>query len=723
MKKGISFFIVSVLIFTAVNVAGFSQKESTIFRVSFPNLSINEKDEEIFLDLEGSNHMLKKENHYIFPVYLKSFIFPLGTTIKEIIVNPSNINCVFLNKKLEVASGPVICGSNKISNKCDNVPISIYKWYDFDIGTGIYNGVRSVIVKILLYPVQYKPDKDLLEWAEDMEISINHRLAASKTSASSDDIFELLVLSPDNFENELDDLINHKFNNGILSKFVSLNDIYNGVFFPVQGRDNQEKIKYFIKNAVDNWQVKFVLLVGDNTYFPIRLSHIYMNDWDDNFIVSDLYYSDIYNDTLGFSSWDTNGNDIFGDLNVPGVEDDEVDLYPDVYLGRLACSDNFEVSTCVQKIIGYETNKAYTEHWFTEIIGVGGDTHVGESEEIDEGEYVNEFIINDLNLFVPTKLYASLGKLSGYLPTGSARITNNINDGCGFLNFIGHGATWGYGTHPHGDSSTWLPTPNNYYFSTDVLNLINSNKLPIVLNSGCDVGKFHEDKDCFPWAFVKNPDGGGIASCGASAVSYGGSGSDSTEVWVGKMIVGMYNSYNQKATTGSATTFGEIWSEAITNYLVPGMTAIDYKVVESWEPFGDPSLVIAEQSQLPEKPEPPKGRISGKINVEYTYNASTADPDGDNLYYLFNWGDNSYSAWVGPFESGKEATASHAWTKKGSYEIRVKAKDIHGVQGEWSEPLSTSIQKSKVKNYSILYYLFRNQQNFFPILKLIMKII
>ena len=46
------------------------------------------------------------------------------------------------------------------------------------------------------------------------------------------------------------------------------------------------------------------------------------------------------------------------------------------------------------------------------------------------------------------------------------------------------------------------------------------------------------------------------------------------------------------------------------------------------------------------------------------------------------------------FESGETISASHTWTEKGDYEIRVKAKDDHGVMGEWSEPLPISMPKS-----------------------------
>ena len=57
-------------------------------------------------------------------------------------------------------------------------------------------------------------------------------------------------------------------------------------------------------------------------------------DYGDEIFVSDLYYADIYNGTGGFSSWDSNTNNIFGEYHWEG-QTDAVDLHPDVYLTRL----------------------------------------------------------------------------------------------------------------------------------------------------------------------------------------------------------------------------------------------------------------------------------------------------------------------------------------------------------------------------------------------------
>jgi len=105
------------------------------------------------------------------------------------------------------------------------------------------------------------------------------------------------------------------------------------------------------------------LLVGGKDYFPVRISNIEVIDEGQSYecqFVSDLYYADIYDEELNFSSWDSNGNDIFGEYKWGSpAKTDDVDLYPDVHLGRLACTNSGQVSSCVNKIIDYEVNEAY----------------------------------------------------------------------------------------------------------------------------------------------------------------------------------------------------------------------------------------------------------------------------------------------------------------------------------------------------------------------------
>jgi len=103
-------------------------------------------------------------------------------------------------------------------------------------------------------------------------------------------------------------------------------------------------------------------------------------------------------------------------------------------------------------------------------------------------------------------------------------------------------------------------------------------------------------------------------------------------------------------------------------------------------------------SQPPEKPERPEGPTRGKPGVEYTYTTTTTDPDEDQVYYKWSWGDGTYSNWLGPYNSGTTVTGSHSWSVLETYDIKVKAKDIHGAKSDWSDALTISIVENEPPN-------------------------
>ena len=102
--------------------------------------------------------------------------------------------------------------------------------------------------------------------------------------------------------------------------------------------------------------------------------------------------------------------------------------------------------------------------------------------------------------------------------------------------------------------------------------------------------------------------------------------------------------------------------------------------------------------------------------------SSTTDPEGGQLYYRWDWGDGNKSNWLGPFDSGEIVYANNSWLENGSYEIRVKARDVHGLGSHWSDPLSVSMTKNRAIKRSLFMRLFERFQNSFPILKQLLNL-
>jgi len=419
------------------------------------------------------------------------------------------------------------------------------------------------------------------------------------------EMYELLIISPSLFTDALQPLIDHKNNLGMLTTSAVLEDIYE----EYQGRDNAEQIKYFIKHAIETWDIQYVLLIGgrkisiigEEWLLPVRYSHIEDNvETPENQYISDLYYADIYDEGGNFSSWDTNENNIFSEWLANKTADDIIDLYPDVYVGRLPCRNNLEVKIMVNKIINYE-KELCDPSWFKKIVVAGGDTYT--FNDYYEGEVANQQALDYMQNYEHIKLWTSDGSFQNWRD-----IITTINKGCGFLFFAGHGSPAAWGTHPPYDNSTWI-------FGLKLWNmpfLRNKEKLPICVVGGCHNSMFNISllhntwtyglpiHECWSWHLTRKIGGGTIATLGDTGLGYGkedkqdpsqGGGGD----WLNVLFFRECGEHQQEI-------LGKAWGDAITSYLNEfpidwnqqafNDTALDAKTVQEWVLLGDPSLKI-----------------------------------------------------------------------------------------------------------------------------------
>ncbi|MEA2054192.1 MAG: C25 family cysteine peptidase [Candidatus Thermoplasmatota archaeon] len=696
--------VVAILLFSSGGIAGVYNAGKagvgnvnviTEISLSFSRPTVSSNENYVAVNVKEANSTLVASEP-ILPVHSTVLTFPLGTKILGVECIPLAIRTMKLDKKIEPAPEPILL-DGKYSPKKVVENEGVYgstapypeRWCYYRTGGGIDNGERVTFLSVSVYPVRYLPALNILQYATNIKIKISYEESIQPLFA---DAYDLLIVSPSEFSDALQPLIEHKESYDVKTMLVSLDEIYNSNYFTVRGRDDAEKIKYFIKNAVEEWGIDYVMLVGNSEKLPVRRA--YVKDGEESSYISDLYYADIYDSDGNFVSWDSNGNDKFGEYDENEI--DFVDLYPDVFIGRAACSTNEEVTVVVNKIISHENMEAYEKPWFKNIIVCGGDTFPGDDDNIDEGEYANQKVLDIMGNFNPTKLWASNNKIDS-----PANIDHALYEGAGFIDFSGHGSPGSWVTHPHGKDKVWLPYGG--YKIRNINSLVNGDKLPIVILNVCSNCKF--SMNCFGWAFLSNPDGGGIAVCGNTGLGWGYDGRSTVQRLCGLMELNSFRSY-----AGGAETFGEIWKETINKYVNrfgSSMDKLDYKTVEEWEPLGDPSLQVAIQSpdenKPPNKPEKPTGPTSGKRWKEYGYTTSSVDPDGDQIYYMFDWGDGTNTGWIGPYDSGGEVNASHTWDKRGNYEIKVKAMDLYGAESAWSDPLEVSTPLYYPKLFQLLF--------------------
>lgn len=93
----------------------------------------------------------------------------------------------------------------------------------------------------------------------------------------------------------------------------------------------------------------------------------------------------------------------------------------------------------------------------------------------------------------------------------------------------------------------------------------------------------------------------------------------------------------------------------------------------------------------PSTPQKPEGVAVAGSNITIDFSSFADDPESDDLYYLWDWGDGNFSSWLGPYNSSETMITNYSWYEIGVYDIRVKVKDINELESSWSESCNITI--------------------------------
>ncbi len=389
MKK-IIFFVVGLLVIssltTIVTPIGASGVKLENISKTFEKPAIIEKQDFVEIEVKGLNNYLFSGGKPLLPIYRETITLPFGIKISDVKYSLGEVHTRTISKHIKPAPQPLIKGmvvKNQVSVKDEKVYSSndYYPsdWISYNVGVGLdENMEHKTFVTITTYPIRYLPASNIIKYTDGINVKIYYN-TPDTTPFTANANYDLVIISPEKFTADLEPLVEHKNKYGVKTFIKTTSEIYNE--YP--GVDNPEKIKYFIKDAVEQLGVKYVLLVGglNNLVYadpmdtenygdkwwhvPVRWSNL---DLHEPGPVSDLYYSDLYKEGGEFENWNKDGDDLFGEWTFS----EKQDLYPDIALGRLACRNNDEVRSVVDKIINYETN-AYNSDWFKKMIVISGD--------------------------------------------------------------------------------------------------------------------------------------------------------------------------------------------------------------------------------------------------------------------------------------------------------------------------------------------------------------
>ncbi|HEV2719962.1 MAG TPA: C25 family cysteine peptidase [Thermoanaerobaculia bacterium] len=253
------------------------------------------------------------------------------------------------------------------------------------------------------------------------------------------------------------------------------------------GVDPANRVRNFIADALARWSTSWVLLGGDTDQVPARMG-LY-DSYVNVFGPTDLYFSGQN------GNWNLDGNAVFGESS------DNVDLDPDLFVGRAPVNDAAQTANFVQKVLTYEKSPpAYIDTAL--LMGVN---------ELSSDSYKQYSILPNLPAsYQVVRLYdaASLVPKTDLLDRPHA--ISYVNQGFHLVNHMDHSGidSMGTGAHSNGGALT----------TDDAAGFTNGTKASIVWTYGCDPNAF--DYASISESWMNNSMGGAVAFIGDTRTGY-----------------------------------------------------------------------------------------------------------------------------------------------------------------------------------------------------------
>ena len=632
MKKIILFSILGILVLSGLEAVAVTEEKYTnaqsiehVFEFLPPE--IKDVDNYIKLDIEESDRFLRVTGKPEIPMFVYSFDLPFAVQNIKINSYPSEKNEMTLNKKIQPSPEAIPTSAEYQKESVELIEdIDTYSssdiypqnWYDYKITCGLNNDKKRVThISLYVYPVRYLPALNKLYYIDEIKFDVNYQDPVYTMNFEEE--YDMVVIAPAKFSNGLQDFIQHKNDNNMATFLKTTDEIYD----EYSGNDNPEKIKYFIKDAIETNNIYYVLLVGglksyynaddrddpnqgtEDWHLPVRYTNIQKTGTSDPGTISDLYYADIYENGGEFSSWDSNDDGIYANWGkFLELGNDVLDLHPDVYIGRLPVRNRIELSIVTRKIINYESTTPSSKPWFTTMIGIAGLSHDMYDEQPD-GEYLCDIAFDYMDDIIDeeVRVYASNNDTGGLVPN-RRDIIRAFLGGAGFVLFEGHGHPLRWDTHPVESTEVWFGGIHLRNLGA----LFNFKKLPFTVVGGCHNGQFnvtwyktknsleyddlywtHGDPgcECFSWRLLTIPYGGAIASYGATGL---------TVSWVGQPVSlnsEMEMNFFYKMGIDGVNSPGEAITGGILKFIDENLVQLtEAHCIAIVHLFGDPSLQL-----------------------------------------------------------------------------------------------------------------------------------
>jgi PKD repeat protein len=681
--KTVSFILILLIILTPFTLYPYCTKtaESTeinlkntiSFRYIFkePSLSTVEIQNEQFTRVHLENlPILARHGEPCLPVKPLRILLPQSTTVKTIHIETSPVRTLITEKLKKIEIGrtsrridqqPLLTAILSLYDKNKLYPGKLYE----NLGVQYYRGYP--ILHLNLYPIQYLGNRNTCYYYNQISLTLgieqtninplyreilkdkieitrfvdNPHVINTYPNHNTHNLalYDYVIITTEELKEAigvytLDDLIAYRESQGLSCRYKTIEEIQN----EYDGRDTQEKIRNFIKDAYTKWGTSWILLAGDVEQVPIRFLYV---GGDDQEVASDIYYQCLDGDY----NYD---DDVRWGEKFDGVDGERIDLYAEVYLGRAPVDDGGDISAFVEKTLSYETNDWDTHDHLQHHLSVGEKVWAGPGGY--GAGYVERCIDHctdyDQDTYgIPSDQYTIMKLYERDMDWERDDLVTEINEGVHIINHVGHGKVNGamkLGTY-------------------DVKTLLyNKDKYNLLYSQACHSGQLEIMDECFAEVWVNTEKAGGFAAIMNSGAGYGAQtdydGADNR--YAREFFDALFSSYEKISRIGVAHQDSK--EDNFYRIDEPHMLHAYYDTLL----FGDPYVQI-------------KG--AEDTNANFTWDPGYPHPGesisfidkstGNIIYREWNFDDGDYSF---------QANPTHLYSQPGIYQVTLTIWDDAG---------------------------------------------
>lgn len=554
-------------------------------------------------------------------------------------------------------------------------------------------GYRSYnLVDVQVSPFIFTPSSGIVEYYPTISIIINYKLSSisdenvpikdpsydqraqdiiynieqakkwyTSEGLQTQDSYDYVIITLDDLVDVVDPLVQWETEKGRNVKVVTLSWITDNY----DGFDTPEKIRNFLREKYpdDQWGIRDVCIIGHWDDIPMRKTSQKLS-FNDETVETDFYYAEL--SLPDNESWDSDQDHRYAENN------DKTDFYSEVTVGRIPWSDPDTVRHICEKSVVFEQN---TDPSYKNNILLLANF----PDENTDGATFMEYCVNsDMHPWMESWMKTRMYQRDSTYPYDY--VLNRLN----VVNVWSKGTYGIVSWHSHGN-----PYGSGGFISVDDCQSLND-EYPAII-SGASCSNSDTDYENIGQCMMKQ---GAIGFLGANK------GTPYRTKW-DDVSDGSDQSFKYlfiSSVTSGKYSQGQAHQYALSEMYQRGLWDVfRYETFCHGSLFGNPDISVESciSNNPPMKPETPEGPISGRIQQEQTYTTSSTDTEDDDIYYCFSWGDGDIE-WFGPYSSGQQIEATHKWDEEGDFQIKVKAKDINGIESEWSDPLQVSMPKGKM---------------------------